>query len=96
MKHRRVLIGSIILIAVGLPLWLAIGPALASMGIDVQIEESGWWIFKEKNYVYYETPMYWLGFGLTLGGLMVFAIGVALLPIVLVLEKTKGASEAIR
>ncbi len=40
--------------------------------------------------------MYWIGFGLTLGGLMTFAIGVALLPIVLVLEKTKGASETVR
>jgi len=83
------LITSIILIAIGVVLWLAIGPVLASMGIGVATWETGWWIFKETHYTYYKTELYWLGFGLTLGGLIIFVIGIVLLPIIFVLEKIK-------
>jgi len=88
MKHRRMLINAILLVVIGLVSWLVVGPILVYVGIGSYT--TGWWIFEETHY--YLTPLGWAGVILAICGIIIFAIGLALFPIILILEKTKKGS----
>jgi len=83
-KHRKMLFLSIGLIIIGVILWLVIGPALLYAGIGLYT--SGWWIFSETYY--YLTTLGWVGYGLTVTGLVILIIGIGLLVIAAILEIT--------
>lgn len=82
MKHRRLLIGSIIAIPIGIILWAIIGPIVAFAGITSHYE--GWWIFGQT--VTEVTATYWVGVALSLGGLIILIVGVAGIILAFVLE----------
>jgi len=67
MIHRKLFLGSIIALAVGIILSFVVGPAIALAGITSHFE--GWWIFGQT--VYEKTPVYWVGYGLSLTGLVI-------------------------
>jgi hypothetical protein len=70
LKHRRLLIGGIITITLGIIL-LIIGPVVAQAGISSHFE--GWWIFGTT--VTDITTTYWVGVALTLAGFIIVIIG---------------------
>ena len=82
MKHRRLLIGSIISIPVGLVLWLIIGTTIALAGISSHQE--GWWIFSQT--VTELTTTYWIGLTITIVGLISVIAGISGIIIAFVLE----------
>lgn len=82
MKHRRLLIGSIIAIPIGFILWAIIGPIIAFAGITSHYE--GWWIFGQT--VTEVTTTYWVGVGLSLVGLIILIVGVVGIILAFVLE----------
>ena len=82
MKHRRLLIGSIIAIPIGIILWVIIGPVIALAGITSHYE--GWWIFGQT--VTEVTATYWIGVALSLAGLIILIVGVVGIILAFVLE----------
>jgi hypothetical protein len=82
MKHRKMLIAGIITIATGIVLWLVIGSAIALAGVATRYE--GWFPFGHT--VTELTPLFWVGYALSLAGLVIFAIGIVLLILAFVLE----------
>lgn len=82
MKHRRLLIGSIIAIPIGIILWAIIGPIVALAGITSRYE--GWWIFGRT--VTEVTTTYWVGVALSVVGLIILIIGVVGIILAFVLE----------
>jgi len=82
LKHRRLLIGSIITIPIGLILWAIIGPIVALAGITSHWE--GWWIFGQT--VTEVTATYWVGVALSIVGLIILIGGVFGIILALVLE----------
>lgn len=82
MKHRRLLIGSIIAIPIGVILWVIIGPIVAFAGITSHQE--GWWIFSQT--VYEVTTTYWIGYALSVVGLIILIVGVVGIILAFVLE----------
>jgi hypothetical protein len=91
MKHREMLLVSIVIMAIGLILWLVIGPIILIFGVGSST--SGWWIFSETNY--YLTPLGYLGLGLAIGGLVLLIIGILVLVITIVLELTERNKQPI-
>lgn len=88
MRHRRMLISSIIIIAVGLCLWYLVGPIIMSFGLETGSYETGWWIFTQTHYYTYITPLFYVGLALALIGLLLVAVGVTLSVVFIVLELT--------
>lgn len=82
MKHRRLLIGSIIAIPIGIILWVIIGPIVAFAGITSHYE--GWWIFGQT--VTEVTATYWVGVALSIVGLIILIVGVVGIILAFVLE----------
>jgi len=82
LKHRRLLVGSIIAIAVGLILWAVIGPVVALAGITSHFE--GWWIFGQT--VTDVTATYWVGVALSIVGLIILVGGVVGIILAFLLE----------
>jgi len=76
------LIAGIVTVAIGLVLWLVIGPAIALTGITTRYE--GWWPFGST--VTELTPLFWVGYGLSLAGIVIFVIAIVLLVLAVVLE----------
>jgi len=81
MKHRRLLIGSVVLIPIGIALWV-VGSVIAPFGIVEQT--SGWWIFSSTTYE--TTWVYYLGLALAVGGLITIIGGASGIVITLILE----------
>lgn len=91
MKHRRLLIGSIIAIPIGIILWAIIGPIIAFAGITSHYE--GWWIFGQT--VTEVTATYWIGVALSLAGLIILIsaiFGIILACVLEVLDRQHKAS----
>lgn len=82
MKHRRMLIASIIMLGIGIVLWQVLGPAIALAGVTSHYE--GWWPFGST--VTELTPLYWVGFALSVTGFVIFIIAIVLLILAFVLE----------
>jgi hypothetical protein len=72
LKHRRLLVGSIIAIPIGVILWVILGPVVAMAGVSSH--EEGWWIFSQT--VTDITATYWVGVAISLIGLIVLIAGV--------------------
>ena len=85
MRHRKMLITAIVLIAVGFILWQILCPIAMLYGIGSY--KTGWWIFSETHY--YTTPLYWVGLALGIVGIILVVIGIVLIPIVAILEYTE-------
>jgi len=82
MKHRRLFVGSIIAIPVGIIFWAIIGPTIAFAGISSHQE--GWWIFSQT--VTDITATYWVGVALSILGLIIMIAGITGIILVFVLE----------
>ena len=82
MKYRRLLVGSIIAIPVGIIFWAIIGPIVAFAGISSHQE--GWWIFSET--VTDITATYWIGIALSILGLIIMIGGITGIILAFVLE----------
>jgi len=82
LKHRRLLIGSIITIPIGFILWQIIGPIVALVGVTSRWE--GWWIFGHT--VTEVTTTYWIGVTIWVAGLIILIAGVVGLILAFVLE----------
>ena len=82
MKHRRLLVGSIIAIPVGIIFWAIIGPTIAFAGISSHQE--GWWIFGQT--VTDITATYWVGVALSILGLIITIGGITGIILAFVLE----------
>jgi hypothetical protein len=82
LKHRRLLVGSIIAIPVGVIFWVILGPIVAMSGISSH--EEGWWIFSRT--VTDVTTTYWAGVAISLAGLIVLIAGVTGIVVAFVLE----------
>lgn len=82
LKHRKLLIGSIIAIPIGFILWVIIGPVVAFAGITSHQE--GWWIFSQT--VYDVTATFWIGYALSIIGLIILIGGVVGIILAVVLE----------
>lgn len=82
MKHRRLLVGSIVAIPIGLVLWIIIGTTIALAGIATHQE--GWWIFSQT--VTELTTTYWVGLAISLLGLIIVIAGISGIIIAFVLE----------
>jgi len=82
MKHRRLLVGSIIAIPIGIIFWVIIGPTIAFAGISTHQE--GWWIFSQT--VTDITVTYWVGVALSLSGLIITIAGITGIILAFVLE----------
>ena len=82
MKHRRLLIGSIIAIPIGIIFWVIIGPTIAFAGLSTHQE--GWWIFSET--VTDVTTTYWVGVTLSILGLIIMIGGITGIILAFVLE----------
>lgn len=81
MKHRRLLIGGIIAITLGI-IFLIVGPVVAQAGISSHFE--GWWIFGTT--VTDVSATYWVGVTLSLAGLIIVIIGIVGIILSFVLE----------
>jgi hypothetical protein len=81
MKHRRLFIGSMVLIPVGIAL-LIVGNVISPLGMFGQTH--GWWIFSSTTYE--TTGVYYLGLALTLGGLITIIGGTSGIVITIILE----------
>lgn len=73
LKRRKLLIGSMISLPIGIILWMVLAPVLCGLGIGSY--ETGWWIFKETHY--YTTPLYWLGIAIGIIGMITVIGGVS-------------------
>lgn len=82
MKHRRLLVGSIIAIPIGVILWVVIGPIVALAGITSRYE--GWWIFGRT--VTEVTATYWVGVVLSIVGLIISIGGIVGIVLAIILE----------
>lgn len=85
MKHRRMLIATIALGAIGFVLWGILAPIMMYYGIGSYT--TGWWIFSETHH--YETPLFWAGLGFAISGLILIVAAAVLLIVVIVLELTE-------
>jgi len=86
LKHSRLIIGSIVTIAVGSILWAAIGPAIVLMGIPTP-KNSGdhkWSFFQAYGPLSYPpstteiteiSSTYWLGFAVSIIGFCILVAG---------------------
>jgi len=70
-KHRRLLIGSVICIPIGIILWVIVGSTIAMAGISSHFE--GWWIFGSA--VTDVTTTYWVGVAVSMAGLIFLIVG---------------------
>lgn len=82
MKHRRLLVGGIIAIPIGIIFWAVIGPTIAFAGISSHQE--GWWIFGQT--VTDITATYWVGVALSILGLIITIAGITGIILAFVLE----------
>ena len=82
MKHRKLLIGSIIAISIGIVLWLVVGPVIAASGVYTY--QTGWWIFSQTHSG--TTTAYWAGLTLAVIGLIIVIGGITGITISLLLE----------
>jgi len=107
LKHRRLIVGSIVAIAIGSILWAVIGPAIVLIGIPAQrtsevtprISGDHKWSFF-KAYFWLSGPpsiemssTYWLGFAISIIGLSILAAGVIGIILAAVREMRVPASE---
>lgn len=81
MRHRRLFVGSMISIPVGITL-LILGNIIAPFG--VQEHTNGFWIFTATHHG--ATGVYYLGFALAVGGLITIIGGISGIIISMVLE----------
>jgi hypothetical protein len=80
LKHRRLLVGSIIAIPIGFILWALIGPIVALVGIP---SHYGVVPIMGGNEV---TTTFWVGVALSMVGLIILIIGVVCIILAFVLE----------
>jgi ABC-type Fe3+ transport system permease subunit len=92
MRHRKMLISSVIIIAVGIVLWFIVGPITMLFGIGTgSYETTSWWgLVRETHYYEYATSVYYVGLGLTLFGIILVIAGAVLIVITVILEFTKS------
>ena len=91
LRYKNLLIGSIIAIAVGIILWVFIGPFVALLGITSHTE--GWWIFGQTVTDY--TPVFWVGVAISIAGIIVLVGGIVGIILSLILEFLARKPESI-
>lgn len=82
MKHRKLLVGSVIAIPIGLVLWIIIRTAITLAGIAALQE--GLWIFSQT--VIELTTTHWVGLAICILGLIIVIAGTSEIIIAFVLE----------
>ena len=88
MNHRRVVIGSIVAIVLGIILWAVIGPAIVLIGTPTPktSEDGSWSFFQSYSWLSYPpsneeisstiSSTYWLGFAVSIIGFCILGAGV--------------------
>ena len=92
MKHKRMLISAIILIAIGFILMTVLSPITMYFGIGSYTTSSWFGLFSETHYYY--GYWYWIGLILGISGLILTIIGLILIPIFAILEYADKKGEA--
>ena len=86
MKHRKMLVAAVILAALGCLMWFVFGPIYMFYGVGSYT--TGWWIFSETHY--YVGPLYWVGLGCILTGIILIVTAIVLIVLAVLLEFVGG------